>query len=107
VADSTGVPDSPSNTWSTANPTVGKNQAASGHFPHALAFCASTRKGNPEQKPSTLIGAESGFTVENFGRPKPGGIKDRSPTTSILNGSTGCVARAALRVAESPPTGRF
>src|SRR6267143_934941 len=32
-------------------------------------------EGNPELKTVDVIGTESGFTVETFGRPKPGGIK--------------------------------
>jgi len=32
-------------------------------------------EGNPENKTIDVIGTESEFTVETFGRPKPGGIK--------------------------------
>ncbi len=43
-------------------------------------------EGNPEQKTIDVIGTESGFTVETFGRPKPGGIKV-DPNNVILKGS--------------------
>src|SRR5439155_723011 len=42
-------------------------------------------EGNPEQKTIDVIGTESGFTVETFGRPKPGGIKV-DPNNVILKG---------------------
>src|SRR3989441_1993982 len=52
-------------------------------------------EGNPEQKTIDAIGTESGFTVETFGRPKPGGIKI-DPNNVILKGSTSLRARAAI-----------
>src|SRR6266436_1125248 len=52
-------------------------------------------EGNPELKTIDVIGTESGFTVETFGRPKPGGIKV-DPNNVILKGSTGLLARAAI-----------
>ena len=52
-------------------------------------------EGNPEQKTIDVIGTESGFTVETFGRPKPGGIKV-DPNNVILKGSTPLRARAAI-----------
>jgi len=51
-------------------------------------------EGNPEQKTIDVIGTESGFTVETFGRPKPGGIKV-DPNNVILKGSVSLRARAA------------
>ncbi|HET8923331.1 MAG TPA: M1 family aminopeptidase [Candidatus Acidoferrum sp.] len=52
-------------------------------------------EGNPELKTVDVIGTESGFTVETFGRPKPGGIKI-DPNNLILKGSTSLRARAAI-----------
>jgi peptidase M1-like protein len=52
-------------------------------------------EGNPELKTIDVIGTESGFTVETFGRPKPGGIKI-DPNNLILKGSTSLRARAAI-----------
>src|SRR5713226_5091959 len=52
-------------------------------------------EGNPELKTIDVIGTESGFTVETFGRPKPGGIRI-DPNNLILKGSTSLRARAAI-----------
>jgi aminopeptidase N len=52
-------------------------------------------EGNPETKTIDVIGTESAFTVETFGRPKPGGIKI-DPNNVILKGSTSLRARAAI-----------
>jgi aminopeptidase N len=52
-------------------------------------------EGNPETKTLDVIGTESAFTVETFGRPKPGGIKI-DPNNVILKGSTSLRARAAI-----------
>jgi tetratricopeptide (TPR) repeat protein len=52
-------------------------------------------EGNPELKTIDVIGTESGFTVETFGRPKAGGIKI-DPNNLILKGSTSLRARAAI-----------
>ncbi len=52
-------------------------------------------EGNPELKTIDVIGTESGFTVETFGRPKPNGIKI-DPGNVILKGSTSLRARAAI-----------
>jgi len=52
-------------------------------------------EGNPELKTIDVIGTESGFTVETFGRPKPNGIKI-DPNNLILKGSTSLRARAAI-----------
>jgi tetratricopeptide (TPR) repeat protein len=54
-----------------------------------------------------VIGTESGFTVETFGRPKPGGIKI-DPNNVILKGSAALRARAAVaRGEELAEQGRF
>src|SRR6266436_4324696 len=64
-------------------------------------------EGNPEQKTIDVIGTESGFTVETFGRPKPGGIKV-DPNNLILKGSTPLRARAAIARGEDlAEQGRF
>jgi len=64
-------------------------------------------EGNPELKTIDVIGTESGFTVETFGRPKPGGIKV-DPNNVILKGSTGLRARAAIARGEDlAESGRF
>src|SRR5712664_3247899 len=64
-------------------------------------------EGNPEQKTVDVIGTESGFTVETFGRPKPGGIKV-DPNNVILKGSVSLRARAAVaRGEELAEQGRF
>jgi tetratricopeptide (TPR) repeat protein len=52
-------------------------------------------EGNPETKTIDVIGTESGFTVETFGRPKPGGIKI-DPNNLLLKGSASLRARAAI-----------
>jgi aminopeptidase N len=64
-------------------------------------------EGNPEQKTIDVIGTDSGFTVETFGRPKPGGIKV-DPNNVILKGSTTLRARAAIARGEDlAEQGRF
>ncbi|HUC54127.1 MAG TPA: M1 family aminopeptidase [Candidatus Cybelea sp.] len=64
-------------------------------------------EGNPETKTVDVIGTESGFTVETFGRPKPGGIKI-DPNNVILKGSVGLRARAAIARGEDlAEQGRF
>jgi aminopeptidase N len=52
-------------------------------------------EGNPETKTVEVLGTESPFTVETFGRPKPGGIRI-DPNNVILKGSTSLRARAAI-----------
>lgn len=64
-------------------------------------------EGNPEQKTLDVIGTETQFTVETFGRPKPGGIKV-DPNNLILKSSTSLRARAAIaRGEELAEQGRF
>jgi predicted negative regulator of RcsB-dependent stress response len=64
-------------------------------------------EGNPELKTIDVIGTESGFTVETFGRPKPGGIKI-DPNNLILKGGTALRARAAIARGEDlAEQGRF
>lgn len=52
-------------------------------------------EGNPETKWVDILGTESPFTIETFGRPKPGGIKI-DPNNLVLKGSTALRARAAI-----------
>jgi aminopeptidase N len=64
-------------------------------------------EGNPETKTIDVIGSESDFTVETFGRPKPGGIRV-DPNNLILKASTGLRARAAVaRGEELAEQGRY
>ena len=64
-------------------------------------------EGNPELKTVEVTGTESTFTVETFGRPKPGGIKI-DPNNVVLKGNTGLRARAAIaRGEELAETGRY
>jgi tetratricopeptide (TPR) repeat protein len=64
-------------------------------------------EGNPETKTIEVIGTESEFTVETFGRPKPQGIK-LDPNNLILKGSTSLRARAAIaRGEELAEQGRY
>src|SRR5205809_1308844 len=64
-------------------------------------------EGHPELKTIDVIGTESGFTVETFGRPKAGGIKI-DPNNLILKGSTSLRARAAIARGEDlAEQGRF
>jgi aminopeptidase N len=64
-------------------------------------------EGNPEIKSVEVTGTESTFTVETFGRPKPGGIKI-DPNNVVLKGNSGLRARAAIaRGEELAETGRY
>jgi aminopeptidase N len=64
-------------------------------------------EGNPELKTVDVVGTDSTFTVETFGRPKPGGIKI-DPNNVILKGNSGLRARAAIaRGEELAETGRY
>jgi aminopeptidase N len=64
-------------------------------------------EGNPETKWVDVLGMESPFTVETFGRPKPGGIKV-DPNNLVLKGSVSLRARAAIaRGEELAELGRY
>jgi aminopeptidase N len=64
-------------------------------------------EGNPEIKTVDAIGTDSEFTVETFGRPKPGGIKI-DPNNLVLKGSSTLRARAAIaRGEELAEQGRY
>jgi Peptidase family M1 domain len=64
-------------------------------------------EGNPETKWVDVLGMESPFIVETFGRPKPGGIKV-DPNNLVLKGSVALRARAAIaRGEELAEQGRY
>ena len=64
-------------------------------------------EGNPELRTVDVTGAESAFTIETFGRPKPGGIRI-DPNNVILKGSPSLRARAAIaRGEEIAEQGRY
>jgi aminopeptidase N len=52
-------------------------------------------EGNPETKTVDVAGTESEFTIETFGRPKPGGIRV-DPNNTILKSTPSLRARAAI-----------
>jgi len=64
-------------------------------------------EGNPETRTIDAVGAETQFSVDVFGRPKPLGIKI-DPNNVILKGSTPLRARAAIARGEDlAEQGRF
>jgi aminopeptidase N len=64
-------------------------------------------EGNPEIKTIDVVGTETPFTVETFGRPKPLGIRI-DPNNLILKGSNVLRARAAIaRGEELAEQGRY
>jgi tetratricopeptide (TPR) repeat protein len=64
-------------------------------------------EGNPETKTIEVVGTDTDFTVETFGRPKSGGIRV-DPNNVILKGSTGLRSRAAIaRGEELAEVGRY
>src|ERR1700746_4097766 len=64
-------------------------------------------EGNPETKTVDVVGTESPFRVETFGRPKPLGIKI-DPNNVVLKGSNSLRARAAIaRGEELAEQGRY
>jgi len=86
--------------------TVGKIKQPLDTFRMPVELRIET-EGNPEQKTVDVVGTESGFTVETFGRPKPGGIKI-DPNNYILKSSVGLRARAAVARGEDlAEQGRF
>src|SRR5712664_1366164 len=108
--NSTGVPDFTIEYVVYRTPkgfrTVGKIKQPLDTFRMPVDLRIDT-EGNPEQKTVDVIGTESGFTVETFGRPKPGGIKI-DPNNVILKGSTALRARAAIARGEDlAEQGRF
>jgi aminopeptidase N len=64
-------------------------------------------EGNPELRTIDVVGTESQFSIDTFGRPKPGGIKV-DPNNVILKSSTSLRARAAIARGEDlAEQGRF
>ncbi|MBI3663428.1 MAG: tetratricopeptide repeat protein [Acidobacteria bacterium] len=64
-------------------------------------------EGNPEMKTIELAGTESDFSIETFGRPKPGGII-LDPNNQLLKSSPKLRVRAAIaRGEELAESGRF
>jgi len=64
-------------------------------------------EGNPETKTLDVVGTESQFMVDTFGRPKPGGIKV-DPNNTILKSTPNLRARAAIaRGEELAEVGRY
>jgi len=64
-------------------------------------------EGNPEQKTIDVLGTESSFTEETFGRPKPSGIRI-DPNNLILKASPSLRSRAAIaRGEELAEQGRY
>ncbi|HET9804197.1 MAG TPA: M1 family aminopeptidase, partial [Candidatus Acidoferrum sp.] len=64
-------------------------------------------EGNPEMKTVYVTGTETPFSVETFGRPKPGGIRI-DPNNVILKGNSSLRSRAAIaRGEELAETGHY
>jgi aminopeptidase N len=64
-------------------------------------------EGNPELRTIDVIGTDSAFTIETFGRPKPNGIVV-DPNNSLLKGSPKLRVRAAIaRGEELAEQGRY
>jgi aminopeptidase N len=64
-------------------------------------------EGNPETKTIEVTGTETPFSVETFGRPKPGGVRV-DPGNVILKGNNSLRARAAIaRGEELAETGHY
>jgi len=64
-------------------------------------------EGNPEYKTIEVVGTESTFTIDTFGRPKPGGIT-LDPHNNILKASINLRVRAAIaRGEELAELGRY
>ncbi len=66
-----------------------------------------TTEGNPELKTIDVIGSNSDFTIETFGRPKPGGII-LDPNNNLLKSSAKLRVRASIaRGEEMAEQGRY
>jgi len=64
-------------------------------------------EGNPETKTIEVTGTETPFSVETFGRPKPGGVRV-DPGNVILKGNNSLRSRAAIaRGEELAETGHY
>jgi aminopeptidase N len=108
--NSTGVPDFTTDFVVYRTPKgfriVGKIKQPIDTFSMPVELRIDT-EGNPETKWVDVLGMESPFTVETFGRPKPGGIKV-DPNNLVLKGSVALRARAAIaRGEELAEQGRY
>jgi aminopeptidase N len=108
--NSTGVPDFTTDFVIYRTPKgfriVGKIKQPIDTFSMPVELRIDT-EGNPETKWVDVLGMESPFTVETFGRPKPGGIKV-DPNNLVLKGSVALRARAAIaRGEELAELGRY
>src|SRR5262245_34349231 len=64
-------------------------------------------EGNPETKTIEITGTQTPFSVETFGRPKPGGVRI-DPNNLILKGNNSLRSRAAIaRGEELAETGHY
>ncbi len=108
--NSTGVPDFTTDFVVYRTPKgfriVGKIKQPIDTFSMPVELRIDT-EGNPETKWVDVLGTESPFVVETFGRPKPGGIKV-DPNNLVLKGSVSLRARAAIaRGEELAELGRY
>jgi peptidase M1-like protein len=96
--NSTGVPDFTTEFVVYRTPkgfrVVGKIKQPIDTFSMPIELRIDT-EGNPETKWVDVLGMESPFIVETFGRPKPGGIKV-DPNNLVLKGSVSLRARASI-----------
>ncbi|HKN73567.1 MAG TPA: M1 family aminopeptidase [Candidatus Acidoferrum sp.] len=96
--NSTGVPDFTTDFVVYRTPKgfriVGKIKQQIDTFSMPVELRIDT-EGNPETKWVDVLGMESPFIVETFGRPKPGGVKV-DPNNLVLKGSVSLRARAAI-----------
>jgi len=79
--------------------TVGKIKQDLETFRMAVEVKVET-EGNPESKTIDVIGSNSDFTIETFGRPKPGGII-LDPNNNLLKSSPKLRVRASIARGEA------
>ncbi len=85
---------------------VGKIKQPLDTFAMPLELRVDT-EGNPELKTIDVVGMETQFTEETFGRPKPGGIRI-DPNNLILKSTPNLRARAAIaRGEERAEVGKY
>jgi tetratricopeptide (TPR) repeat protein len=96
--NSTGVPDFTTEFVVYRTPkgfrVVGKIKQPIDTFSMPVELRIDT-EGNPETSWVDVLGMDSPFVVETFGRPKPGGVKV-DPNNLVLKGSVSLRARAAI-----------
>jgi tetratricopeptide (TPR) repeat protein len=96
--NSTGVPDFSTEFVVYRTPKgfriVGKIKQQIDTFSMPVELRVDT-EGNPETSWVDVLGMDSPFIVETFGRPKPGGVKV-DPNNLVLKGSVSLRARAAI-----------